>query len=114
MTNASTGEIEVTTHSDFQRIEGVQIPFRSVLMVADRKVHEVQMLQVRANLGVASWMFERSAAAYYPSLEGLKPASRGSVGADVDFKFPGDFGGIDFVLPGLSDQEKQEILLDLE
>lgn len=112
VTNAQTGLREVTTHSDFQQVAGLQVPFRSVMHSEGKWVHEVQMLRAQVNTGVVSWMFQRSAATYIPPTRPLQVARKPSGAVDLDF--PGDSGAADFVLPDLSEEDRLELLRDLD
>ncbi|MDQ8194434.1 hypothetical protein QEH59_08350 [Coraliomargarita sp. SDUM461004] len=59
--NNVTGAEEVTTHSDFRTIEGIRIPFTSVLTIGGKQVHQSQLDRVQVNLGLTPWMFKRPA-----------------------------------------------------
>ncbi|MGJ8649299.1 MAG: hypothetical protein ACSHX4_02955 [Opitutaceae bacterium] len=64
--NHVTGKTEVNTHGKFGIVDGVRIPFLSILHVDGEKVHSVKMIQVQANVGIMSWMFQRPSGALIP------------------------------------------------
>jgi hypothetical protein len=57
--NSVSGAEQIIEHSDFRNVEGVQIPFQSVMTEAGELKHTSRLTQVRINSGTASWMFRR-------------------------------------------------------
>ena len=112
VTNAQSGAIEVTTYSDFRRVDGLNLPFRSITMVGGVPIREVELLSVRTNTGTLPWMFRRSAAIYMPALKALRIADRPVQSLELDF--PGEADAIDFVLPVLSEVERLELSGELD
>lgn len=65
--NHVTGETEVTAHSKFGIVDGVRVPFSSVMSVDGEVMHSVQMIRVQANVGVMPWMFQLPSGAHVPN-----------------------------------------------
>lgn len=57
--NAASGETEVTTHEDFRTIQGVRIPFRSILHINGNEVRRHEISEIKFNAGLMPWMFQR-------------------------------------------------------
>lgn len=60
--NVSGGE-EVTRHGKFRMVEGVRIPYSSILTIDGEQVNESRIDKVRVNQGVTPWMFNMPAIA---------------------------------------------------
>ncbi|MDP4610562.1 MAG: hypothetical protein NWT02_05190, partial [Opitutales bacterium] len=74
--NHVNGKVEVNTLNNFRLVDGVRIPFKSVMTVDGEIVHKVEMMQVQTNVGVMSWMFQRPSGAHVPDVpSGLLGAS---------------------------------------
>lgn len=56
--NHLTGDEEIVTHSDFREIDGVSIPFVSVLTIDGQEIHQSRIKRVRSGVGLAPWMFD--------------------------------------------------------
>jgi uncharacterized radical SAM superfamily Fe-S cluster-containing enzyme len=57
--NAVSGAVEVTTHSELQKVQGVWVPMVSRMETEGVFTHEVRMKSVEINTGVMPWMFAR-------------------------------------------------------
>lgn len=89
--NHVSGETEVSTHSRFQMVDGIRVPFASVMTVDGEIKHKVQMIQVQTNVGAMPWMFQRPSGAHVPdtpsslvdkSLTEAERSSRSTFGHD--------------------------------
>jgi hypothetical protein len=69
--NASTGEREVTTFTQMQKVDGISVPFSSITTIDGEFMHEIESSTVQVNLGVMPWMFERPSGASLPALPTL-------------------------------------------
>jgi hypothetical protein len=73
--NALSGKREVTTHTAYQTISGVVVPFKSTMTIDGKFVHEVQLRAAQMNLGVMPWMFSRTSGSYIPGADAPALAS---------------------------------------
>ncbi len=120
LTNAVTGDTEVISQSDFRDIEGITVPFKSVMTSNGEFVNEVRLLSVEANLGVMPWMFSRPSGDYIPrakspavSSESLSTSISGtSPSPAVEWTPSGSFEAPATVFPDLSEEEIHSILDD--
>lgn len=64
--NAVNGLKEQTTFSDFNKIDGVRFPLRSIMESDGVQVHRVEMQNIHLNLGIMPWMFQRPSGIYIP------------------------------------------------
>ena len=58
-TNAVNGDREVTTHYEYEEIQGIRFPTKSILRVDGEEIHRVEMTEITLNTGLTPWMFER-------------------------------------------------------
>lgn len=65
--NHVTGKTETHTHGNFRVVDGVRVPFSSVMSVDGETVHSIKIIQVQTNVGVMSWMFQRRSGADVPN-----------------------------------------------
>jgi len=64
--NQLNGQEETTVYSDFRRVNGLRIPYKSTLFVGGEQVHEVNFSKVHTNVGAMPWIFARPSGAYLP------------------------------------------------
>jgi hypothetical protein len=64
--NHVSGKTEITTHSRFQMVDGIRVPFASVMAIDGEIVSKIQMIQVQTNVGAMPWMFQRPSGAHVP------------------------------------------------
>jgi hypothetical protein len=57
--NQVNGEIEVSEYSDFREVDGLSIPFLTVLSIDGVDIQTIRTTTVEVNCGVASWIFDR-------------------------------------------------------
>lgn len=130
--NNVTGDREVSSNSDFRDVEGIRIPFASVLTANGREIHRSRIERVQTNLGVMPWMFSRSSGASLPggalpSLSGVDALPREPVtraqpeGSGDGLSFGRDAldswsteSVFDIDPAALTDQEAAEILLEID
>lgn len=81
-TNNVNQTIELNVHSDFRKIEGIRIPFSTILKVGGEQVHQIRVTDLQVNSGVMPWVFSRSgnSSESHKKLV-LAPISRGIGGA---------------------------------
>lgn len=114
VTNAVSGQQEITDHFEHREVGGLQIPFRSVMSSNGEQVHAVRLLDVDLNVGAASWMFARDSAAYMPKSGRDRISVSGS--EPVELSFPGDDSGLEsrFKMPEINEVQREELLRDIE
>lgn len=78
--NNVNGDEEVTTHSDFRRIDGIRIPFTSTLTIEGEQIHQSRISKAQTNKGVTPWMFAR------PSSPSLEPSRKGAQIGNASFE----------------------------
>lgn len=64
--NHVSGKIETNIHSKFQMVDGIRVPFLSIMTIDDEIMQKVQMIQVQTNIGAMPWMFQRPSGAHVP------------------------------------------------
>ena len=62
--NQVSGKEELTTNSDFRKIGGIRVPFKSELTVDGKLVHKHHITDVKLNYGAMNWMFARPSTGY--------------------------------------------------
>ena len=114
VTNAVTGQLEVTDFFEHRKVSGLKIPFRTVLSVDGEQVHEVRLLDVDVNLGLTSWMFSRESSAYVVNPTPSKARSTPSTAFDLSL--PGEDWGLSsgFQMPEIDPTQREQLLLDIE
>ena len=58
-TNAVNGDREVTTHYEYEKIQGIRFPTESILRIDGEEIHRAEMTEITLNPGLMPWMFER-------------------------------------------------------
>ncbi|MGB0414161.1 MAG: hypothetical protein ACPGJU_06905 [Coraliomargarita sp.] len=114
VTNAVSGQREVTNHFEHRDVHGLKIPFRSVMSVDGEQVHAVRLLDVDVNSGVTSWMFGRDSATYVPKAG--RAVGRASQRTAVDLSTPVEGSGMEsqFKMPEIDDAQRKQLLRDIE
>jgi DNA-binding NarL/FixJ family response regulator len=57
--NHVTGYEELTIHSDFRQIDGINVPFLSTLTIDGKQIHQTRIDRVQFGVGLTAWMFSR-------------------------------------------------------
>jgi hypothetical protein len=73
--NHLTGKEEVNTYSDFRLIDGIRVPFSTILTVEEEKMHESRFERVQVDLGLATWMFRRPTLGAAAATSGASPGA---------------------------------------
>lgn len=64
--NQLSGKEEITTNTDFRIVDGIRIPFSTILTVDGVQVYQSKLSNAQINVGVMPWMFSRSSSDYVP------------------------------------------------
>ena len=115
--NAVTGEVEVTTHTRTQEVEGLLVPMQSTMTVDGEFKHEVLLHRAAVNVGVMPWMFSRPSGASVPGrdTEALQSSVRTLGAESSSFGLESDTFEASAAsrFPDLDVETKQSILDDI-